>query len=332
MDHAGSALMTGRLQRYVAFWNEREAPDALALLRISFGTAMVLNVVEQLWRGNVLETFASVPHGGVFASSPNVTWSIFHFAEPTASQVWTLVFTQLLAAMCVALGLFTRPAAVVVWVIQCTLYDRMVFFRFDGDNVFRIASYLLMLAPTNAAWSLDARWFGARQHDVPLWPRRLFMAQLAIIYTRTGLVKLASTWSFMGGWQALYLALNLPGIARWPGDWAAWVFPLTQVGTFVSKWFEVLFFLVPLNVYLRARPHAGRGRVLSLLARWDLRRPFLLTGVLMHTGILLFMEVGLFSVVMVSLYVSYLHPPEARRVLARLEGLFRHALSRGSRA
>src|SRR5262249_25513652 len=160
------------------------------------------------------------------------------------------------------------------FMVQVTLYDRMPWFAFGGDNVFRVFLYLTVLAPCGAAWSLDARWRGKGRADVPRWPRRLFIAQLTIVYVATGIMKAGSPWSVMDGWSALYLALNLPGIARWPGDWAAWVYPLTQVGTFVSKWWEITFFLVPLNLFLRRRPNSSaprRGRLRRLLARWDLR-------------------------------------------------------------
>src|SRR5207253_340208 len=78
-------------------------------------------------------------------------------------------------------------------------------------------------------------------------------------------------------------ALSLPGIARWPGNWAAWVYPLTQIGTIVSKWWEITFFLAPGNLFLRRHPDKpGRGRLRRLLARWDLRLLFLPLGVVLH--------------------------------------------------
>jgi hypothetical protein len=193
-----------------------------------------------------------------------------------------------------------------------------------------------VLAPCGAAWSLDARWRGKGQADVPRWPRRLFIAQLTVVYVATGVMKLGSTWSVMGGWSALYLALNLPGIARWPGDWAAWVFPLTQVGTFVAKWWEITFFLVPLNLYLRRPRPAGskrRGPIRRLLARWDLRMGYLVIGVVMHSCLTVLLDLGLFSAVMVSLYPCLFHPYESRRLLETLSsrcGRGRSAIPRGN--
>src|SRR5262249_54958604 len=163
-------------------------------------------------------------------------------------------------------------AAFVCFVIQVTLVERMSIWAFGGDIIFSVFLYLMVLTPSGATWSLDARWRGKGAVTLPCWPRRLFIFQLTVVYVVTGIMKIGSTWSFLDRWGALYLALNLPGIARWRGDWAAWVFPLTQVGTFVSKWWEITFFVVPLNMRFRRRQAEGKklGLVRRLLARWDL--------------------------------------------------------------
>lgn len=311
-----------------------EAPHALAALRISFGLALVINVVQQVTLGDVLEMYAEVGQGGIFGFRYNNSpYTLFRLLPPTAPVVYALVCTQLAAAVMLTVGLYTRAAAVVCWLIQATLFDRMVMFRYDGDNVYRVICMLMTLAPVGAAWSADAAWRHRGLRTVPRLFRRMFILQLAIIYTRTGLVKMGSTWSIQEGWSALYLALNLPAISRYPGDWAAQplLYFLTQVGTFVSSWWEVLFWILPLSMYLR-RTGASRRRVSRfagwrplrrLLVRWDLRPMFLGIGVLMHGGILLATDVGLFSVVMVSLYPAYLQPHEVRAWVARLRAPWR---------
>jgi hypothetical protein len=311
--------------RYVDFWNEREGPESLALLRITFAAALLLNLLEQVFAGMVLELYATPEQGGVFPFAPpgrNTPLSLFNLLTPSPAVVWGLILTQFVAAILLMLGLYSRLAAVACFVIQVTLTERMTIWAFGGDNVFRVFLYLMVLTPGGAAWSLDARWRGKGRPDVPCWPRRLFVFQLAVVYVCTGAMKIGSTWSFMGDWSALYLALNLPGIARWPGDWAAWVYPLTQVGTFVSKWWEVTFFLVPLSMRQRRRKEEGKklGPVRRLLARWDLRKPYIVLGILFHVSLTVLMDLGMFSVAMLSLYPCLLKPKEARRVLERVSG------------
>jgi hypothetical protein len=316
-----------RWRRYVAFWNETEAPDALALLRITYGLAMFANVLEQIVLGDVLEFYAEVPYGGIFGFEFNtLRYSLFQYVPMTAEWVWSLVILQLLAALTLTLGLFSRLSAFLVFILQVTFFDRMVMFRFSSDEVYRVAAYLMLIAPVGAAWSLDAAFRGKGKSEIGKWARRLFMVQLAIIYTRTGIVKLGSSWSMMDDWSAVYLSVNLPGIARWNGDWAAKVYPLTQLGTFIFSWWEVTFFLLPINQYLRQKTEHERwlGRA---LARFDLRWIYLPLGLCMHGGILLTMNIGLFSVVMWSLYPAYFQPHEARAILGKFAVFFRPSRS-----
>ena len=306
-------------ERYAAFLSEAEDPSTLAAVRFTFGVALALNVLQQVLLGDPVLMYADVEHGGIFALEPR-SLSLFRFLPPTAAVAWALLGVQLLAAMGLAVGFLTRFSTAVAFIIQVTLVGRMAMFRYDGDVVFRVVCFLLLVSPVGAAWSVDA-WRGRGHAMVSAWPRRLLVAQLAIIYTRTGVVKLASTWSAMEDWSAVYLALNLPAISRYPGDWAAHplIFPLTQVATFVASWWEVLFFLVPLNMFLRRRPAAAhRWRLARILARHDLRPGFVLVGLAMHGGLLVVTDVGLFSVVMLSLYPALLLPGEARRVLGWL--------------
>jgi HTTM domain len=309
--------MTRWWKRYAAFWGEREAPDSLAMLRITFSLALILNLLEQFLAGDILEFYALPEAGGIFPlTQSGAPLMLFRWFAPTPLAVWLLVLGQLMAAVFLLVGLFTRLAALICLIIQITLSERMWVFAFGGDNVFCVFLYLMVLAPAGAAWSLDSRWLGWGRAEVPRWPRRLFVFQLTVIYVATGLMKIGSTWSILGNWSALYLAVNLPGIARWPGDWAAWVFPLTQVGTFVGKWWETTFFLVPINLYLRRKPgRPGRGPLRRLLARWDLRLGYLLFGLVFHICLIVLFDLGVFSVAMIGVYPCLLHPHESRRLL-----------------
>jgi hypothetical protein len=319
-------------KRYVDFWNEREGPETLALVRITLALALIGNLLELLFSGMLLELYADPGLGGVFPDEGPVVrrplWKMLKSGSPlslleifdlpsTPFVVYFLFAIQLLAAICLLLGLGTRLAALVCFLVQVTFYERMRIWVFGGDNVYRVFLYLLVLSPSGAAWSLDARLRGKPAIDVPSWPRRLFIFQLTVIYVATGIMKIGSTWTILGGWSALYLALNLPGIARWSGDWAAWVYPLTQVGTFVSRWWEITFFLVPLNMWLRRRKQEGKklGPVRRLIAWKDLRWPYMVLGLVFHVSLTILLDLGLFSIVMLSLYPCLLRPEEARRVL-----------------
>src|SRR6266566_5109261 len=106
-------------QRYAAFWAEREAPDALALLRITFSIALIASLLEQLLAGNVREFYALPEQGGIFDfHRPKSGLSLFRlpFLQPTPRVVFLLVGVQLLAAVLLLAGLWTRLAALVCFI------------------------------------------------------------------------------------------------------------------------------------------------------------------------------------------------------------------------
>jgi Vitamin K-dependent gamma-carboxylase len=313
-----------RWARYVAFWSEREAPDSLALLRITFGLALVANVVQPMLNGSLIELFAAPSSGGIFPISIRATLSVFHLISPSAGVVWALAVVFALASLTLAAGLFTRAAAIACLLLDIAFADRLQYFFFGSDSVYRVFCYLMVLAPAGAAWSLDAALRGKGAADVPRWPRRLFIAQLTILYVRTGIVKLGSSWSFTDGYSALYYALNLPSYARWPGAWAASIYPLTQVATVISKYFEITFFVVPLSLYLGRRADRG-GALRRLIAHPYVRFGYLATGIFMHLALLVVMKLGMFSIVMIALYPCLLEPEEAARILTAIARL-RHRL------
>jgi len=305
--------------RYVDFLREREAPDALALGRIVFGLAVIANVLEQIFYTGVMELYGNPSAGGVFAFSGKAKYSLFALVDPTPEAVWAVVLLTLIGGVTFTLGLFTRLSSLVLFVCHMTLMARMGWFNFSSDNVYRVFSFLMLISPVGAAWSLDAKWRGKGKPTVPMWPRRLLIAQLTIVYVKTGLMKVGSTWSIDDRWSALYYSLNLPYFAWFPGEWLAseYIYPFTQVATFVARWWETLFFLVPLGLYLRRNPTSG-GRLRRMLAAIDWRLVFMPVGVLLHASLVVVMKLGMFPFVMVSLYPFVMEPAEARRVLNRV--------------
>lgn len=303
----------GRWQRYVSFWNEQETPEALALCRITFGLAVVANGLEQLFNSNPLELYADPAYGGIFSYQLQGFFSLYRLLPSTAPVAYILLGLYVLGGMLLTAGLFTRIAAVLCLILQLSLNSRQWMYRFDGDIVYQVFLYLFVLAPAGAFASLDARWRGRGRALIPAWPRRLLMAQLMFIYVRTGIVKMGSSWSFADGYSALYYALNLPGLARWPGTWLVPFYPLAQLATFIAKWWEITFFMVPLSLYLQRTSTPNSMRKLLSWDHW--RTLYLLIGCIMHCSLVVVMNLGMFPFVMMSLYPCYLRPHEAARLL-----------------
>lgn len=303
---------------WVDLWREREAPDAYALGRIVWGSAVIGYLLHQAWSPGVLELYALPEHGGVWAYRHAATFSLFDLFAPTPPVVYAVFGAACVAAVALTVGAWTRGAALALMLLQLTLRQRLELFEYGGDSVVSVFSFLMVLAPLGASWSVDAHLRGVRA-SVPLWPRRLIIAQLTLLYVKTGIVKAGSQWSLAGGYSALYYALNDPSFARVDGAWAARLYPLTQLGTFVARWWETLFFVLPWSMYLRRHPDHG-GRLRRALARFDLRLPMLGIGVVLHLGLFATMHLGMFPFVTMALYSFFLRPDEARRVLQRVLG------------
>lgn len=325
--HSAQVTRT-RWQRYVDFWNESESPHALALCRITFGLALVSNAVEQLLHSSALELYAEPSQGGIFAGVAQTSYSLFRLIPSTPEVIYACLIAYLLSSILFMTGLFTRPSAFLCLILQMSLNDRIWMYRFDADIVFQVYCYLFVLAPAGACMSLDAHWRGKARAQIPAWPRRLLIAQLTFIYVRTGIVKMGSTWSFSDGYSALYYALNLPGLARWSGDWVVPFYPLSQLATFVAKWWEITFFMVPLSLFLqrgRSRESSEAGlpfkasKTRRFLA-WDgWRWGYLAVGAIMHASLVVVMNLGLFPFVMVSVYPSCFKPAETELLLNRFQ-------------
>jgi hypothetical protein len=98
--------------------------------------------------------------------------------------------------------------------------------------------------------------------------------------------------------------------------WVAWVYPLTQVATAISWLWEITAPLLLLAFWYRATADRP-GRLRRLFNRVNFRRLFVVIGVMIHLGILLFLEVGPFSWITLSFYLCLYHPDEWKRAANR---------------
>lgn len=145
--------------------------------------------------------------------------------------------------------------------------------------------------------------------------RYLGVFQLVVMYVSTGLAKNGNGWWYP--WDAVYLALQRWPYVRW-GElpWLADVFPLTQVATVASWWWEVLF--VVLGAWFLAHWGWLGTRLEVHASRFDLRWPFLGTGLVVHGVLALFLNLGTFTAVTLAFYLLCLDPPAGKGVPAQV--------------
>jgi hypothetical protein len=288
---------------WVRFWHEPVRAEGLALMRILLGVALLTDQLFQ-YLPNMAEFFG--PHGvapqGLHDRSQlaNWRWTVLLFNTDDLFVVHAVFWVWVAATACFTLGLCTRLMNVVVWFLtMCFIYRNPNILN-GGDDTLGVALFLLMLAPTGRALSLDAvlrRRLGAPDVPayVPPWSVRVLQVQLCMIYLSTGLIKLKGEWGlgepfrFAGTWwdgTSIHHVLNLFTMSRWSFAQLPLPFWLTAALTYGCVWWEALF--TPL-----------------VLFRWT-RAVALWFGVLFHLGIYFTIEVGWFSFYMLPFYAVWI--------------------------
>jgi len=185
-------------------------------------------------------------------------------------------------------GFFTRWANVVMWAMAMSFANVNPYAENAGDTVRNITIFMLMFAPSGAAWSIDA-WLARRRGEqgpayVYPWPLALLFLQMTCIYFFNGLYK-AGGASWIDG-HSLQLALADVTLTRFSIAKLNPPLAVTQIMTWTVLVWELAFpFLA--------------------LFRWT-RAFALVVGVGFHLGIGLSMELGSFVPVMLTLYLPFL--------------------------
>lgn len=238
-----------------------------------------------------------LPPGELRALGPNL---LSYVAYGSVGR-WAVYGMMLVASLWLSIGLQTRLAATLCFLLNQALMGSLPSGRNSGDAVVTIACFLMLVAAlaghAQAAYSLDAR-LATRPKDeasVPAWPLRLFQIQLVYIYFFSGFHKLGSHDWYTG--QAVYYVLQQRGFARL--DLSAFTHPVfIGLATYGTLFFELLVF--PVLVWVRAL------------------RPFVLAmGLLFHVGVALSMRVFVFGEIMPLLYLSFVNAVPVLEALAK---------------
>jgi hypothetical protein len=306
------------LRRATAAWNLFwfAAIDArtYAAMRITLGLLLLGNHVllaPELTR--VLGPQGYYPLSVAVASGARERWSLFDY--PTdEGQLWLVFWLGCLPMVGMILGFQSRLMTLLAMAVEISVHHRSPWIQHGGDRVLRLSTLSLALAPSGAAWSIDAWWAARRRAAAgddaprsalaPIWVNRLIQIQLVVIYVATGVLKEGgSTWQ---NGTALFYALSSQNFQRAPALTDALldhrvVHWLASLGTWVTLGWELSFGLL----------------VLWRPTRWLA----LVLGLALHMGIFSTMMVGAFSPAMVWCYQAFftvpllLWRPEIRRAI-----------------
>ncbi len=316
--------------RLVAFWDEREPATALALLRIFVGAVLAYDLIylSCLDLQQVIFGDAAAYNFGYSTELSVQPW-LRQLLGPGPEVVAYVVYGGIVAALLFSMGLFTRVSGVLVVLTQLQLVELYATGNRGIDQLLRIMLVFLICSRSHETLSLDALWrhrkFARPNVLIPAWPRYMVIAQLLWLYTSAAISKGHTLWSASGDYMALYYILRYPHFVRVDMAWVpTW---LTQVGTFMTIWFEWLAGLMVLACAQTRRDPARTRR--STRFWWVFKRCWILVGLGLHTTLLITMNIGIFTTGMLSLYFCWVSPALLQRLpaegpLAKPLALFRY--------
>jgi len=281
-----------------SWWTEPVRAERLAALRIGFALVLLVDVLVQ-YLPHYADFFGAGSLGSpeVFAGRSQGHW---HWSALRGIEDSRLFLPVLLAwagsAVWLLVGWQPRWAALVAWILSISILNLNYYLHNGGDRIRNIVLFYLILTPCGAVWSLDSFFRRRKARPAPLithhsslitpvlispWALRLLFIQMALIYFLNGFYKLVGP-----GWRAgetLQYVMGNVQWARWSFAQLPLPYPCIQALTWLVLFWELLF---PLLVAMRP------FRTLTL---W--------VGVLLHIGLAVSLQLGLFSFYMLCLYL-----------------------------
>lgn len=274
------------------FFFKPQPVDNVALMRILFGLLLLFNwymiwsYLDVFWGvDGMISLRTSIDYGS------SARFSLFDLMPNDPRVPVLLAVVNLLAAVGVTLGLFTRTSMVVAFLTLLSFQNRNDFILNSGDIVLRNILFFMMFSAAGKAYSLD-RLFKERrygQQSEPImerpWAVRMIQIQFCVIYIATVLFKIKGSHWVDG--TAVYIATRLDEFVRVP-------MPLLN-NLAVIKFMTWSTLAVELAMG-------------TLVWFKDLRYWVLLSGIALHLGIELVMSIPMFEWVMMVTMLSLVDP------------------------
>jgi hypothetical protein len=237
--------------------------------------------------------------------------SPLHFLQDATSVRVAFALTATFAAL-LMIGWRTKLMSILFYVGMLFIHNRNLVSSSGADVLLLVYGFNLMLSPCGAAYSVDS-WLATRRRGTaasPLilaWPVRLIQLQVGLVYAMAAILKTGGSLWLNG--SALHFVLNNTEVTRFDVSFLTQYPLLINVMTYsaLAMEFSLGFFI---------------------WSRWA--RPFVLyLGLMLHTGILVTINIPCFGELMWIGYLSFMTPPEFDALLRAIDvrRLFRRAKS-----
>lgn len=282
--------------------------SGFGLMRIAWAATALLFLMFQWSDVTFFYSSDGLISQELFATSfrSDFRFTVFqHVLHP--SVVFAVYLFTLFAFVCTMIGYRTRLSTTVAALLLFSFHERNPLLLGGGDTVLRNFGFLLMVSPQISAFSLDRvrkqweQWEDRKTLLPPLtmsvWPWRLLLWQCIVIYIASGLDKASGDMWWQG--TAVASALHHPHFARWP-------MPVMDIVSIASPLLSYATIVFEFGWLLMLLPRALIEKLPQLCKPYSVRRALLLGGILFHGGIFVLMNVGSFSIAMLSGYFGLL--------------------------
>ncbi|WP_413586589.1 HTTM domain-containing protein [Bdellovibrio sp. HCB274] len=273
------------------FFFEPQPVEHLGLMRVLFGMLLIFNwymiwsYLDVFWGVDGLVTLkTSLEYGSSWR------FSLFDLMPNDPRVPALLAIVNLLAAIGVSLGLFTRTSMIVAYLTLLSFQNRNDFILNSGDIVLRNILFFMMFSAAGKAYSLD-RWISRIRYGVTApamarpWAVRLIQIQFCVIYIATVLFKIKGNHWVDG--TAVYVATRLDEFVR---------FPVPLLNNLM---------IIKLMTWSTLIVEFAMG---TLVWFKDLRYWVLLSGIGLHIGIEIVMSIPMFEWVMMVTMLALVDP------------------------
>ena len=298
-------------ERIHFFWFRKISSAGFGLMRIAFGCTAFLSFLLQA--ENIQRYYG--PEGILPRSFAQTLlrheWR-FSLLDYTSAQVTeVLYFLLLLSLLLVIVGIWTRFFLALSVVLLFSFHEYGTILLDGGDTMLRLIGFLLVLSPCDRSFTLTNFW--KRQHlqrnnkpDQPIterqmsiWPYRLLLWQVVCVYLASAIDKAHGPLWYAG--SAVAIVLHHSHFARLPIAFADFLSKASPVAGYFVLFTQLAWGLLIVLPVLSWVGLPLRKSVLQYL-----KRVLLFLGILIHTGIFITMDVGIFSFAMFTAYLGLL--------------------------
>lgn len=306
---------------WIGVCERREHPGAIAAVRILLAAVILTDLLIAAGLDLVVPLWGDASAGGIAdVLGREKLPEVYRWFGASAATAWGLWSVAVGSATALLIGVGSRIAALVLCLALAQI--AMVLPAADRGIDMLLRNGLLILACSRSGATLSVwarvrtgRFTGVVGGHAPAWPRYLFIAQLVLLYWGAGASKVASSWTPLGDYSALYIAMRDPHFARLSTETLAAIYPLTQALTATTWFWEWSAPLLLLAYHYRDTRTRG-GWLRGTLNRLGYVQLYLALGFMFHLGTHLTLRLGVFPFAVLSLYPAAFHPDEWARWLS----------------